>query len=244
MAIKKGLLKKLSSAPDGVYPYTQTDCVFDEITGNSLDAMLTPGNGIVIDQNGIKNQFQELVGVDANSIKYNYMGYVRNATNAPATNGLLISCAGVANYQTFQIFRALGTSKEYAYTRIYNKGDNVWSKWSMISYHYTTGDTITISASNPVSCIGMASSATRVYFSVPLSRPINASSITLSSLKIYVRSSSGAVLGTTEVVGSSTYTIQSIAITENGLLISVNGLTGLTAQAMYQVSVSLTGTFA
>lgn len=46
MAIKKGLICTDENLNNGVYPYTQTDCVFDE-NGNSLDGLLLyHGNGV------------------------------------------------------------------------------------------------------------------------------------------------------------------------------------------------------
>lgn len=65
MAIIKGLLKRVSKYQDGIYPYTQTDCVFDE-NGNALDGILTninntkqnnliAGTGINITGNTISN---------------------------------------------------------------------------------------------------------------------------------------------------------------------------------------------
>lgn len=72
MAITKGLLKRLGKYRDGIYPYTQTDCVFDE-NGNSLDGILSnintnkqntliAGRGIGITGNTINNNFESLIG--------------------------------------------------------------------------------------------------------------------------------------------------------------------------------------
>lgn len=74
MAIIKGLLKRKTKYVDGIYPYTQTDCVFNE-TGKGLDAIindlnalinskqntLTAGNGISISNNTVSNTFQTLI---------------------------------------------------------------------------------------------------------------------------------------------------------------------------------------
>lgn len=72
MAIIKGLLKRFGKYRDGIYPYTQTDCVFDE-NGNSLDGILSnintnkqntliAGRGIGITGNTINNNFESLIG--------------------------------------------------------------------------------------------------------------------------------------------------------------------------------------
>lgn len=51
MAIKKGLLKN-NTNPDGYYPYTQTDCVFDE-NGDSLETIMVKSvNGVSPDSSG------------------------------------------------------------------------------------------------------------------------------------------------------------------------------------------------
>lgn len=99
----------------------------------SLQEVLTAGTGIDITGNEISNKFQELVGVDLNNIKYNFLGYVRNVTNGPTANGLLISVAGSQNVQTLQIFRTLSSSQNLLYTRFFNAGDNKWTSWEKLS---------------------------------------------------------------------------------------------------------------
>lgn len=77
MAILKGLLKRKKYS-DGIYPYTQVDCVFDK-SGKTLDSILndlntlvsnlsstkqnnlSAGRGISINNNTISNQFENLI---------------------------------------------------------------------------------------------------------------------------------------------------------------------------------------
>jgi len=134
MAIKKGLLKKLSSAPDGVYPYTQTDCVFDD-NGNSLDALLsdlklTAGTGIDITDNTISNKFVALPsGTNLNSVNYEFSGYVLSPTNAPVSgNGHLVSQGwNSAGTYGFQFWNKYNEAELY-YRHCTNGNWSVWYK--------------------------------------------------------------------------------------------------------------------
>lgn len=84
MAIIKGLLKRIAKYPDGIYPYTQTDCVFDE-SGNALDGLLdninrnkqdkiSAGRGISISGNTINNQFENLISDATKVLPYRIYG--------------------------------------------------------------------------------------------------------------------------------------------------------------------------
>lgn len=97
MAIVKGLLKRLGKYRDGIYPYTQTDCVFDE-NGNSLDGILSnintnkqntliAGRGIGITGNTINNNFESLIG-DA-TIATGDKLVIRDASNSNNLAGAL-----------------------------------------------------------------------------------------------------------------------------------------------------------
>lgn len=127
---------------DFVQSPTANDILLVDSNGQAVDSgkqlsqlqeLLTAGTGIDITGNEISNKFQELVGVDLNNIKYNYLGYVRSVTNGPTENGLLISVAGSQNVQTLQIFRTLSTSQNLLYTRFFNAGDNKWTSWEKLS---------------------------------------------------------------------------------------------------------------
>lgn len=105
MAIIKGLLKRIAKYPDGIYPYTQTDCVFDE-SGNALDGLLdninrnkqdkvSAGRGISISGNTINNQFENLIS-DATIANGDKL-IIKDSSNSGAIASSSIMFGGNAN---------------------------------------------------------------------------------------------------------------------------------------------------
>ena len=120
MAIKKGLLKKQSTAPDGVYPYTATDCVFDS-NGTSLDSII--GTNII--NLGVLNDCN-LSNLNA---YYTYFGQTNaNTQNKPSTAASTFVITKFSDVNSYG--RQLAIDDIGVYTRELTNG--TWGSWQFV----------------------------------------------------------------------------------------------------------------
>lgn len=247
MAIKKGLLYSTNN-PDGLYPFSQTDCIFDDTTEQSLDGILsdlqtlvsslstnkqnalTVGNGIDITNNIISNQFEVLNGVDLNNLTYNFIGITRNTTNIPTgVNAIgkviVIAPKGVLSNNPYitQIYIPANSDDIW-----YRRYQSSWRAWRKLSDCYMAGDVVSNVGSQYPTLLGLCTNTKQIEFVIPLSKPINATSVSFSNLTIRIWNTSGSVLvDSIDVVADTSYTVYSSIVANVGIKVQVVANTGI-----------------
>lgn len=216
----------------------------DQLEGHSasyFQRLLTAGEGINISNNVISNKYTNLSSVNLNDINYLYLGQAMgNCTNLPIANtgGQLISIPREDGAYRFQMFSRY--NNDDIYTRTYNNG--TWTAWRKLSDSYMPGDTLDMSQTNRMYC-GATSNATNIYIMIPLAKPIAATSISISSLKLTARGINGIDVNNVDVVADSNYTVTPY-INDTGLTIRVIGPANtFTANTPYVCVCVLSGTF-
>ena len=198
---------------DPVVTFT-TDAAPAWLTGLGAQAALTASTGISIDSsNNISVAFANLVSTDIDTIDQ-FIGYAQSTCqNLPVTmGGLLISRVSTNNSKYgVQLFYPTNTTVSYIRRK---NNTSTWGTWGRVDDSYRSGDTFTIaSGSNDyVMCTGycvVSSNANNMRFFMPLSKPITASSITVTQMYVYALVSSGGnswVINNTNVVSSASQT--------------------------------------
>lgn len=239
MAIKKGLLYSTNN-PDGLYPYSQTDCIFDESTEQGLDGILsdlqtlvsslstnkqnalTTGKGIDITNNVITNQFGPVGSPDLNNVDYYYAGYVTSATNSPYSgtrSGYLLSIVNKNSTgyreQMFCAYNADGW-----YLRKMTSG--TWGSWRLLSDSYMAGDTVSNVGSQYPTVMGLCTNANQIEFVIPLNKSVSASSVSFNNLTIRVWNTTGtAIIDAIDVVADTSYTVTGSVVDNIGIKVVV-----------------------
>lgn len=210
---------------------------------NSLS--LTGGTGIDIKNGVVTNIFQQLSGVDLNTVTYNYQGYAAtNCTNKPTSTGGGFSAFfqhGASVIHGFQLFNQYTTDD--LYFRRYNNG--TWGTWTRVVTYYKTGETVTISnaPANDIFCNGFVTgSAKSIYFYLPLNKPVDASNVTFSSLYIVPRGDQGYMNGSSmvDVCADSNYTVTAKPA-QGGIKILVEKTTAFTVTNNTPVALQVRG---
>lgn len=184
---------------------------------NVLQEKMTAGNGIVINRNTIINRFSNLSNVDLNTIRYNCQVYVGDScTNKPTSNGGILICTMGSNDGVYgtQLFIPYATTGQGVYYRRFN-GSAIPTAWRKLSDCYEAGDTLIngTSTNGFINCPGQVVSTSSIRFTIPLSKPIKANSISFSQLVTYVRAQNGSsgalIIGGIDIATNSDYSFTS-----------------------------------
>lgn len=216
---------------------------------------LTAGRGINIADGTISNVFTSMSSVGSlDNIQYQYFGYVTGASNQPSgvsTSGMFAvfgsSWATAPHFVQFYCPYNANTM----YMRLYNGS---WTSWVQLlttlnaEASYVKGDKITNSnsANNYFICVGQARTTTEVVFTIPLSKPVNASSISFSTLTINARTPDGtAIINNVNVASNSDYTISAkIGVGGINIQLTTPTISGHSGQPVTVLIGNMTGTFA
>lgn len=214
---------------------------------------LTAGTGIDISNNTVNNYYRPLSTPNLNDIKYRFIGYVFTSTNYPTganANGMLMAIPS-NNTTSAHIYQQYAPyNSNDIYTRRYNANSSTWTSWRQLSDCYMAGDTLSFVAGTggrkTPTLTGLVVNTTSFAFFTPLSKPINATSISFSSMQLYVRGIAGNILNNVNVITASGYSVVS-EINEGGIQITIttpSAMSNVTALTPITVSMNATGTFA
>lgn len=187
---------------------------------SSKQDKLTAGTGIVISNNVISNKYPNLSNIDLNNINYLYLGQTQgNCTNLPVANtgGQLINIPRDDGAYRFQMFSRF--SNDDIYTRKYNNG--TWTAWSKLTNSYMVGDTVSNVGSQYPTLLGLCTNNKQIEFVIPLSKPINANSISFSNLTTRIWDKLGSVIVDRDVVADTSYTVSSSIVANVGIKVQV-----------------------
>lgn len=118
---------------------------------------------------------------------------------------------------------------------------------SNLSDKWRAGDVIshTSSGNNFMLCDGQLVNSTTVRFTIPLCKPVEATSISFTTLTIYLRTTSGTIVSNTNVATNTSYSIAT-AINVSGICVNLT-IPTTTATTNTPVSIlinAMSGTFA
>lgn len=113
---------------------------------------------------------------------------------------------------------------------------------------YSSGDTFrnTLGSTNYIMCSGVMASSSIVRFTIPIDKPITASSISFTTLNLTVYVAGTRIVNNVNVATNSSYTGKTYQINNSGITVQFTLPTGTTATAFEPVSVAIgnmTGTF-
>lgn len=179
----------------------------------------------------------------------NVIGNVYAEQLANGATGFLLSARRGGTYNAVSLRVANDGSRE-----VWVDDPAAWRKGLGLSY--APGDTYTVpSATGQIACAGMITSGnTAVYFFIPLSKPIDATSCTISG-NIAVRTPQGYIYPTTSATSTYYFAVNTSGITQNvqlapnGVFVTlttsgwVTNSSGTAAQANRNLTVALMGGF-
>ena len=175
-----------------------------------LQELLTAGTGINISNDTISNKFSNLVsGTDLNDVKYNYRGYVYQATNRPtgATNfGIILAGFNENGTRGQQIYVDIYEGKNFLYSRAFYD-TTLWSAWRRIGDCYEVGDSYTKNYVGKICAGFIGANGTNLTFSIPMDKPINASNFTFTSLTITLYVNGARPINNINVIDNSDYSV-------------------------------------
>lgn len=156
-----------------------------------------------------KDRYNNLSGLNLNDYVETYMGYVYSVTNQPSgrnANGYLVVISDDGDNRCTQFY------KPYNSGRIYSRyqANSTWSAWREYSLCYESGDTYSKDATQK-HCAGyLTGGGSSAVFTIPLERPVNASSVTFSKLTLTLVADGARLINAVEVVASSSYSVSAV----------------------------------
>lgn len=200
---------------------------------NTKQNALTAGLGIQIVDNTITNAFSSITGVDLNTIKYNFVGFIFNATaNYPSGFNASGELIVIANYRpTYADNHCMQIWSPYnvndTLVRKFNVNTSAWSAWTQVSLEAKG----TLTNNITIHCAGIiANSRKDLRFTLPIPSIKKSSSVTINSMNVTVR-------GWVNVDGVNY--AKNIAVLYNGALQVNNDLYPLTVNIIDGVGLNI-----
>ena len=81
------------------------------------------------------------------------------------------------------------------------------NKANVVDTEYNVGDSFTVTASDNLLAVGLAVSTSRIVFTIPLDKTVEASNVNINSLRLWVKGVNGTILNSVLVSDDSAYTI-------------------------------------
>ena len=209
--------------------------------------VLTAGDGIQISGDTITNIFSNYSS-DLNDLisSYRYVG--DGATNKPtgtgsgSGGGLLTIMRSTYGGQLFIPYSIAQGAPFYR-----KRNNNGWQSWRQLVDCYESGDAITTLGSSYPTFMALCPNANSVEFTIPLDKPVNASSFSFTKLVVRIWNTSGAVVvDAIDVVADSSFTIATYIIKGVGIKVNITksgmsaGATGRIVPVNIRPTTSLT----